>query len=81
LAKAESTAENLLTALIKMNIKAKKAIKRASILAGQLEKISLSLVIIREKEAAITLKIECAICRLITLRVQNKATQTIEITC
>jgi hypothetical protein len=69
LAEAESTAENLLTVLAKMSIKAGKTIKRVSILARQLKEISLSLVMAREKEAVIVLKVECAICRLMTPRV------------
>jgi hypothetical protein len=69
LAEAESTAENLLTALAEMSLKAKKAIKRVSILAKQLKKISLSLVMIRKEEAAMVPKIGCIICRLVTSKV------------
>jgi hypothetical protein len=69
LAEAENTTENLSTALIKMNIKTGKTTKRVSILTGQLEKTSLSLIMIREKEAAMILKIRYTICRLVILKV------------
>jgi hypothetical protein len=69
LAKAENTAENLSTTLAKVSIKVGKAIERASILAEQLEEISLSLVIIREEEAVMALKVGYIICRLVTLKV------------
>jgi hypothetical protein len=49
LTEAENTAENLSIALAGINIKIGKAIERISILAGQLEKASLSLVIARKK--------------------------------
>jgi hypothetical protein len=81
LAEAENTAKNLSTALAKMSIKVRETIKRALILAGQLEEASLFLIIIREEEAVMVLRVGCTICRLVTLRVQDKATQTIEITC
>jgi hypothetical protein len=74
LAEAKSTAKNLSTALAGVSIKIEKTTKKASILAGQLEKISLSLVITREKETAMVLKIEYTIYRLVTPRVQNKET-------
>jgi hypothetical protein len=74
LAEAESTAENLSTTLAKISIKAGKATEKVSILIGQLEKASLSLVIVREEEAAITLKVGCIICRLITSTVQDEGT-------
>jgi hypothetical protein len=67
--------------LARISIKAGEAIEKALILAGQLEKASLSLVMAREKEAVIILKIRYTICRLVTLKVQDKATQTMKITC
>jgi hypothetical protein len=69
LAKAENTAENLSIALTKVSLKVGKTIERVSILAGQLEKISLSLVIIKKKEATIILKVRYIIYRLVNLRV------------
>jgi hypothetical protein len=74
LAEAESTAENLSTALAGMSIKTEKTTKKVSILAGQLEKTSLSLVIIRKEEAVMILKIRYIIYRLMTPRVQNEKT-------
>jgi hypothetical protein len=59
----------LLTALVKMSLEARKTIERASILVKQLEKISLSLVMIREEETAIILKVGYIICRLMIPRV------------
>jgi hypothetical protein len=69
LAETESTVKNLSIALARVSIKAEKTIKRVSILAGQLEKVSLSLVIIREEEAVIVPRIGYTICRLVILRV------------
>jgi hypothetical protein len=69
LAEAESTAENLSTILAGMSIEVKKTIKRVSILIGQLEKVSLFLIIIREKEAAMAPKIGYTICRLVISRI------------
>jgi hypothetical protein len=67
-----------------MSLEIKKAIKKASILAGQLEKTSLSLIMAREKEIIIVLRDECITCRLIiskyiiyrliSSRIQNKST-------
>jgi len=74
LIKAENTAENLLIALAGLSIKAGKTIKRASILAGQLEKVSLFLVITREEEAIIALKSEYTICRLTILKIRDEST-------
>jgi hypothetical protein len=71
LAEAESTAENLLIALAGLSIEAGKAIERVSILAGQLEKASLSLIMIREKKAIIALKNECIIYHLVTPRIRD----------
>jgi hypothetical protein len=65
LAEIESTAENLSTALAEISIKIRKAIKKASILAGQLEKIFLSLIIVKEEKIIMILKNECTIYRLI----------------
>jgi hypothetical protein len=80
LAETENTVKNLLIVLAGLSIKAKKAIKRVSILAGQLEKIFLSLVMAREKEAIIALRNEYTICRLTTLKVRDENTQTMKIT-
>jgi hypothetical protein len=81
LAEAESTAENLSTVLAGLSVEAEKAIKKASILAGQLEKASLSLVMAKEEEAAIAPKIGYIIYRLTIPRVQNEEIQIIKITC
>ena len=69
MAEAESTAENLSIILAGLSVEAGEAIKRVSILAGQLEEISLFLIMAREKEAAIISKIRYIIYRLMTLRV------------
>jgi hypothetical protein len=69
LAKVENTAENLLTALTGISIKAGKAIERVSILIRQLEKIFLFLMIVKEKKAVIVLRVGYIICRLMTPRV------------
>jgi hypothetical protein len=69
LAEVESTAENLLTALAGISIKVGEAIKRALILARQLEEASLSLVIVGKKEVIIAFRNECTIYRLITPRI------------
>jgi hypothetical protein len=74
LAEAESTAENLSTALVGLNVETKKAIKRASILTGQLKKISLSLVMTRKKEITVALRNECIICHLVTFRTRDNIT-------
>jgi hypothetical protein len=71
LAEVESTAENLSTALAGLNVEARKATERASILAGQLEKASLFLVIAKEKEAMIAPKNEYTICHLVTPGIRN----------
>jgi hypothetical protein len=69
LAEIENTAENLSIALAEMSIKVGKATKKVSILAGQLKKTFLSLIITKEEEIAIILKIRYIICRLVTLRI------------
>jgi hypothetical protein len=69
LTEAESTAKNLSTALAKLSIKTGEATERASILAGQLEKVFLSLIIARKEEAAIILRIRYIIYRLIIPRI------------
>jgi hypothetical protein len=66
LTEVENTAENLLTALAGVSLKAEKATERASILVEQLKKVFLSLVMAREEEAAIALKIGYIIYRLVT---------------
>ena len=72
--KAESTAKNLLTALAGLSVEAKEAIKRVSILAGQLEKTSLSLVIIREEEAIMAPRNEYTICHLVIPETRDSTT-------
>jgi hypothetical protein len=57
-----------------LSIKAGKVIERASILAEQLKEISLFLIIIREQEAAMALRIGYIICRLVTPRIRNNTT-------
>jgi hypothetical protein len=52
-----------------ISLKARKAIKKASILTEQLEKASLSLIMAKEKEAAIVPRVKYTICRLMTPRV------------
>jgi hypothetical protein len=69
LVEAESTVENLSIALAGVSIEAGKTIERASILAGQLEKAFLFLVMVREEEAVIVLRVGYTICRLVILRV------------
>ena len=69
MAEAENTAENLSTVLAELSIKTEKEIERVSILAGQLKKIFLSLIIAREREVTIILRIRYIICRLVTPRV------------
>jgi hypothetical protein len=81
LAEAESTAENLSTALAGLNIEIEKATERVSILAEQLKKASLFLVIAREKKTTIAPKNECTIYYLITPRTKNNTTQIMKITC
>jgi uncharacterized protein YwgA len=81
LAKVENTAKNLSIALAEMNIEIKKTIKKISILTEQLEKISLFLIVTREEEVAMVLRIGCTIYRLITPRVQDEGTQIIKVTC
>ena len=48
LAEAENTAKNLSIALTGLNVETEKATERVSILAGQLKKISLFLIMARE---------------------------------
>jgi hypothetical protein len=69
LAEAESTAKNLSIVLAGISLKAGKAIEKAFILIGQLEEVSLFLVIAKEEETVIIPKIRYIICRLVTLRV------------
>jgi hypothetical protein len=81
LAEAESTAENLSTALAGLSVEVGEATERASILAGQLEEASLSLVMAREEETTVAPRNECTICHLVTPRTRDNTTQTMEITC
>jgi hypothetical protein len=74
LAKAESTVKNLSTALAGLNVEAGEAIKRASILAGQLEKVSLFLIMIRKEGIIMALSDECTICRLIIPQIRDNMT-------
>jgi hypothetical protein len=71
LAEAENTTENLSTALAGLSVETEKTIKKASILARQLKKMSLSLVIAREEKAIIALKNEYTIYHLVTPRIKN----------
>jgi hypothetical protein len=73
LAEAEKTAGNLFIALARMSLEAGKTIERALILTEQLKKVSLSLVIIREKEAIIAPKSECTICHFTILKARDKS--------
>jgi hypothetical protein len=50
LEEAENTVENLSAVLAGLNVEVGKIIKRASILAGQLKKVFLSLILLKEKE-------------------------------
>jgi hypothetical protein len=50
LEKAENTAKNLLAALTGLSVEAGKTIKKASILAEQLKKVSLSLILLKKEE-------------------------------
>jgi hypothetical protein len=61
--------KNLSIVLAGMSLETGKVIKKVSILAGQLEEIFLFLIIIREEEATIILKIGYIICRLVIPRV------------
>ena len=79
MAEAKNTAENLSTALAELSIEAEETTKRVSILAGQLKKASLSLIMAREKKIIIILKNEYTICRLVIPRIRNNTIQTIEI--
>jgi hypothetical protein len=74
LAEAESTAENLSTVLAGLSVETREATEKASILAGQLKKASLFLIIVREKEIIIILKNECIIYRLVIPRIRNNTT-------
>ena len=74
MAEAESTTENLSTALAGLSVEVKKVIERVSILAGQLEKVSLSLVIARKEEKTVAPKNECIICYLVTFRTRDNIT-------
>jgi hypothetical protein len=71
----------LSTALAEISLKIGEITERALILTGQLEKTSLSLIMVREEEAITVLKIGCTIYRLVTFIIQDKGTQTIKITC
>jgi hypothetical protein len=80
LAEAESITKKLSTALAGLSVETGEVTEKASILAGQLEKTSLSLIITREEEAVITLKNEYIIYRLIASRTRDHASQIMEIT-
>jgi hypothetical protein len=69
LAEVESTAKNLLIALAGVSLKAGETTEKVSILAGQLKEIFLFLVIIREEEIAMALRVRYIICRLVTPKV------------
>jgi len=67
-------AENLSIILAGLSVEIKKAIKKASILAGQLEKASLFLIIAREKEAIIAPRNEYTIYYLMTPGIRDNTT-------
>ena len=73
MAEAESIAENLSTALAGLSVEVRKITERASILAGQLEKASLSLIMFREKDIIRASESEYIICRLIASRTRDYA--------
>jgi hypothetical protein len=50
LEEAKNTAKNLSAALAGLNVETGKITERASILVGQLKKVSLSLILLKEKE-------------------------------
>jgi len=50
LEEAENTVENLSAALAGLSVEAGEIIERASILAGQLEEVSLSLILLKKEE-------------------------------
>jgi hypothetical protein len=74
LAEAENTVKNLSTALAGLNVETEEATEKASILAGQLKEISLSLVIAREEEAVIIPRNECTICYLVISKIRDNTT-------
>ena len=71
MAEAESITENLSAALAGLSVKAKEIIEKVSILAGQLKKISLSLIMFREKDIIKALESEYIICRLVISRIRD----------
>jgi hypothetical protein len=74
LAETENTAENLSTALAGLSVEAREATEKVSILAGQLEKVSLSLVMARKEKTTITPRNECTIYHLIIPRTRDNTT-------
>ena len=74
MAEAENTVKNLSTALAGLSVETEKAIERISILAEQLKKASLFLVIAKKEKAIITLKNECIICHLVTPGIRDNTT-------
>jgi hypothetical protein len=73
LAKVESIVKNLSTVLAGLSVEAGKVIKKASILAGQLEEISLSLIMFREKDIIRAPGNEYIICHLMASRIRDYA--------
>jgi hypothetical protein len=67
LKETENTAKNLSAALAGLNVKAGEIIERVSILTGQLEKVSLSLILLKKKEVTRIPGNEYIIYRLIAL--------------
>jgi hypothetical protein len=61
--------ENLSAALAELSIETGKATKKVSILAGQLEKAFLSLVMAREEETVMVLRVGYTIYRLMISKV------------
>jgi hypothetical protein len=67
LEEAENMAKNLSAALAGLNVEAGKVTERVLILAGQLKEVSLSLILLKEKEATGVLDNKYIIYRLIAL--------------
>jgi uncharacterized coiled-coil protein SlyX len=73
LEEAENTAENLSATLAELSVEAGKITERVSILAGQLKKVSLSLILSKKEEVTGILDNEYIICRLIAFRIKDYA--------
>jgi uncharacterized coiled-coil protein SlyX len=80
LKEAENTAKNLSAALAGLNVEAGETTEKVSILAEQLEKASLSLILLKKEKAIRTLSNQCIIYRLIISQIRSHVTQIIKIT-